>query len=119
MKKEYIRDYTVAMFRYYAMHGKPSADEILKLKKELSAAAILDLEAVDNTLRSLDSESKKAVEEVYFVNPERKYRRNEIEQRVIKFSIAHHIDRSNTYRKLKEARRICAQKRNLNLSVYW
>ena len=118
MKKEHMRDYVVNMFRCYAFYNKPDKEEIEKLKDELNTAAVLDLEAVDVTLRNLDKITRAAVEEIYFTNPAKKLRRDEIEKRVISFSATHFIDRSSTYRKLNYARKICAQYRNLNLGAY-
>lgn len=119
-KKDNVRDYVVSMFRYYSALGQPNSEQINNLRTQISTAAILDLIAVDNTLRLLKSKRKEniicAIENIYFIEPNRNLRKNEISQRVIKFSIENYISEQTIWLWLKQARRICAEQRNLNIN---
>jgi hypothetical protein len=119
MKKDHCRDYVVNMFRFYAKVGEPDRAQIRNLKTQFSAAAILDLYAVDNTLRVFSERERsdviRAIREIYFVCPSRELRKNEISNRVTRFSVANNMDERSVYRRLELARRICAEKRNLNI----
>lgn len=117
-RKDNIRDYTVAMFRFYSACGCPNAEQINNLRTQLSTAAILDLVAVDNTLRILalsDEVAVLAVREIYFPLPQRELHKKEISQRVIKFSIDNYVEERTVWRRLKFARQLCAEQRNLNI----
>ncbi|MGN0488053.1 MAG: hypothetical protein ACI4HO_02190 [Ruminococcus sp.] len=119
-KKDNVRDYVVSMFRFYSSLGKPTSEQINKLRTQLSTAAILDLIAVDSTLRFFENRQEKniilAIENIYFIEPNRTLRKNEISQRVIKFSIENYTSEQTIWRWLKKARRICAEQRNLNIN---
>ena len=118
MKKDQCRDYVVAMFRFYARTGQPDRTQINNFKTQLSSAAILDLIAVEETLRSFREKCRndiiEAVVEVYFYCPSREIRKNEISRRVLSFSHKHNIEERSVYRMLHTARVVCAEKRNLN-----
>lgn len=118
MKKDNVRDYVVSMFRFYSQCGQPTSEQINQLRTQLSAAAILDLIAVDNTLRYFDSKNKTvvdAIKDIYFHTPERNLSKNEISERVVKFSLEHYMAEQTVWLWLKSARRICAEQRNLNI----
>lgn len=127
MIKDSIRDYTTAAFRLYAALGQPETDEILKIcparktNKDYSAALMIDLLAVRQTLDKFNSSGKthivKAVEEIYFIEPRRKIRRNEITSRVTRFARLNNTDESSVWRYLKEARTVCAECRGLNIDI--
>ena len=119
MKKDHTRDYVVAMFRFYALHGEPDSAKIEKLKNELSTAAILDLTAVDNTLRFLenedDVETVNAIRAVYFALPDKELRRGDISKLITKYAMNNYNGERTVWRKLARAQQICAQQRNLNI----
>lgn len=119
MRKDNTRDYVVSIFRFYSSMGKPNKKQINDLKEQLSTAAILDLMAVENTLCILKKRGYEdiiaAVKEIYFVEPERALRKNEISDRVTRFSMNRYIAIPTIYRLLYKARRICAEQRNLNI----
>ena len=119
MKKDNVRDYVVAMFRFYSELGQPNQEQIQNLKTKLSTAAILDLIAVDDTLHLLsesgDDFTVAAVKEIYFIQPTKPLQRNELSERVVKFSLLHFVAERNVWHELKRARRICAEQRNLNI----
>jgi uncharacterized protein (UPF0305 family) len=118
-KKDNVRDYVVSMFRFYSNCGKPDTKQIVKLKTQLSTAAILDLMAVDNMLCQLERKGKhdivQAINEIYFFNSKRDLKKNEISQRVQHYSSTHFIEERTVWRWLKSARKLCAEYRNLNI----
>lgn len=147
-KKDHVRDYAVAAFRYYARIGKTSEEvkeeignKIIEERKErqLSTgttgspteyaimkkeqvinelkAEIDDIDAVDKTLALLKQEHStntiRAIEIVYFAEPDRDLMKSEIDARVIKASLELHCGEATIYRMLKNARIIFAKERGL------
>lgn len=121
MKKDNIRDYITEAFRLYSASGLPDADAIKNMQNQLSKGAILDLIAVDETLKYLNDNNKSdvaaAVSAVYFKKPNQKLRKNEITERVVLFAQQNYINESKVWRQLKYARKLCAEYRGLNTGI--
>lgn len=119
MSKDHTRDYARAMFRFYSLHGQPSSDTIESLKDKITTAAILDLTAVNNTLRILkregEDETIKAIHAVYFPLPDKPLRKSEISNRITKHALSNFLGERTVWRKLEKACKICAKERNLNV----
>ncbi len=122
MKKDNTRDYVISMFRFYAKQGQPNRNQIIENQSELSSAAVSDLIAVDETLRELSSSGNGravlAVKEIYFKNPTKPLSRKEFTERVTHFTLEHYISEDVVWKSLRKARRLCAEKRNLNISKF-
>lgn len=114
MLKDPTRDYVVYMFRFYASLNCPNKEEIHKHKEKLSNPQILDLLAVEKSLNEFSDDIKNAVKCIYFVNPTKKPRKNEITERVINYSIENYLYEGTVWKYLKQARNICAKCRGLN-----
>ena len=108
------RDYVVYMLRFYATLNCPNKEEIHRYKGNLSNPQILDLQAVAQSITEFTEEVKKAVKCIYFVNPTKKPRKNEITERVINYSIENYLSEKTVWKYLKQARYICAKCRGLN-----
>lgn len=80
--------------------------------KEMGAE-IADIVAVEKTMRRLNSNQKKAVEIVYFTDPEEPIGKNEISARVHKAEMEIHAGERTVYRWLATARKIFAEERGL------
>lgn len=112
MRKDNIRDYATAAFRYYALYKQGAVQCITKAER-------LDVLAVEHTMQSLDGEHaediKRAVECIYFDEPGKPLRKNDISMRVI--SLTHELNMSERqiYRLLTTARRSFAVARGLRL----
>lgn len=118
MKKDTTRDYITEAFRFYSSCKMPDVEAIRNLRTKFSKGAILDLLAVDETLKDLNARGKEdiieALKAVYFINPEQKLKKNEITERVVSFSRNNYIDSSTVWRQLRYARHLCANYRGLN-----
>ncbi len=122
MKKNNIRDYTVAAFRYYSSvlrNGGSSLPE----NSRLASACLLDLAAMEKTVRDLKKDELgkdilRAVETVYFPMPEREIKKGEISSRVIKASMDLHTAEPTIYRYLNKASVIFAENRGLRVSLF-
>lgn len=116
MKKNNVRDYVISAFRYYARMGEPSETEIKNLKN-ISTAERLDLSAAAAMLEKLsaqgDVSSIAAVREIYFFEPDRKLRHNELSQRVIHYALNNYTSDRTVWRSLKRATNIFIELRNL------
>ena len=119
MNKDNICDYTISMFRYYARMSEPDESTIEQLRAEISPADILDLQAVSNTLNILekqqDYEAIAAVRAIYFTAAQRRLRKSEISQRVIKYTLENYISERVVWKRLNKARRIAAEQRQLRI----
>lgn len=123
MKKTNIRDYAVSAFRYYAMTEKNKKSFILPENKRLASGCILDIIAVENTLRMLQDSREgeeviKALEKVYFTMPERDFKKGEITNRVIMTADDIHAGEATVYRLLNRATNLFAQNRGLRISLF-
>ena len=79
-------------------------------------AEILDITAVEKTLKRLNAQQRKAVEIVYFTDPEKDLERNDISDRVHKAELYIPASEQSVYRYLKKAREIFAEERGLRIS---
>lgn len=118
MRKDSTRDYIIAAFKLYAALGKP--DRVKIEQSQLDNAVKQDLIAVHQTMNLLQSSGKddicNAVEAVYFFNPTKDFKRNEISNRVLAYAHEHFTSDGIVWKWLKEARTICATYRGLNTS---
>ncbi len=129
MQKDSTRDYITAAFRLYSALGCPSEQKIgnlslsnSKIKSNKNSIAIrFDLLAVSKTLEYLNRSGKdyicETVREVYFTEPTREFKRNDINARVLNLAAKKFTSERNVWRWLKEARNICASFRGLNTAT--
>lgn len=139
MRRDHIRDYATAAFRFYARVGKLSGDEYLKMvrgsfgcvqdeEKKIRSmhekatdlmGACQDLDAVKRTLDDLEFSGKyeaaQAVRAVYFVMPSGKISGKVIAGRVRDFSLSCPASERTVYRWLSLARKVFARERGLRL----
>ena len=120
MNRDNICDYVISMFRFYASNGEPDIGTIRNLRATLPTAAILDLVAVDNTLRILENEGEdetvKVIRAVYFALPDKALRKGDISRRITKYAMNNFNGERTVWRRLAMARRICAEERNLRIN---
>lgn len=90
-------------------HAVMKAEDAIK---EMGAE-IADIVAVEKTMRRLNSSQKRAVEIVYFADPEGPLGKNEISDRVHKAEMEIHAVERTVYRWLATARKIFAEERGL------
>ena len=118
MRKDSTRDYITTAFKLYAALDKPDRTKIEQ--SQFDNAVKQDLTAVYQTMDLLYSSGKSdicnAVEAVYFFNPTKDFKRNEISNRVLAYAHEHFTSDSIVWKWLKEARTICAIYRGLNTS---
>ncbi|MFA7636473.1 MAG: hypothetical protein WCX81_01775 [Monoglobales bacterium] len=122
MKKSNIRDYAVEAFRYYARAEK-NKDLKLPTDKRLASGCMLDIIAVEKTLRMLQgsregNEVIKALRTVYFTMPERGFKKGEISGRVSLASNEISVAEPTIYRFLNKAITLFAQNRGLRISLF-
>lgn len=122
--RERVYDYALGIERKREVSSKglskPTEQAIINAQCMLAEfeAKLLDILAVESTLRILSLREngqaiKRAVEIVYFTEPDRDIRRNEITERSIYAALIIHADERTVYRYLKQARAIFAQERGL------
>lgn len=101
--------------------GKPTEYAIMKKEQLINElkAEIDDIEAVDKTLTRLhkmyDRSTIKAIEIVYFTDPDKELQRNDIKNRVAKASLEIPCSERTVYYILSKARRIFAEERGLRI----
>lgn len=112
MKKESTRDYITAAFRFYALRSGQEPEKI-------NSPEYFDHIAVRLMFETLERERKEhiacAVKAVYFAQPNKPLRNNEISERVSRFAVNWPTDERTVYRWLKTARELCASFRGLRL----
>ena len=143
MKKDNIRDYATSAFRSYARLGCPTTEEFKKKirntatlnetdpKKALILAEkaeeenygrIMDIEAVNGTLSILEKSGRqdiiKAVNEIYFAEPEKPLVKKNITERAQAFAISLPADIRTVFRYLALARKLFAELRGLSYSKH-
>lgn len=123
MKKSNIRDYGVSAFRYYAATVKNKNTAVLPQNSRLASGCILDLLAVEKTLRALEKSEQgeeviKALKIVYFTMPERDFKKGEISGRVSLAADQLHVSEPTVYRLLNEAMINFAETRGLRISLF-
>lgn len=140
MKKDNVRDYVTAAFRYWALLGCPSYDEakgaikksaLSKARGSKAAKAYADAEinkkigeledvrACEEAFKALEASGRghvcQAVKEIYMVNPNRPIHKNELSGRVVRFSMDHYYSERQVYYFLHEACLEFAYKRGLRI----
>lgn len=123
MKKSNVRDYAVSAFRYYAAAQKNNKPVVFPENNRLASGCILDLIAVEKTLRSLEisaegMEKLKALETVYFTAPERELKKGEISDRVSFAAQKIHVSEPTVYRFLNGALTEFAENRGLRIALF-
>ena len=118
MQKDSVRDYITTAFRAYSALNCPDEYEIHRMNRK--EALKLDLLAVNKTINQLSKNNQyhiiRAIEEVYFAEPLKKIRKNEIRNRVLAFANRNYVSERNAWYWLKQAIHICAEYRGLNTS---
>lgn len=123
MKKSNIRDYAVSAFRYYEATKRKQGEIILPEDSRLAGGCILDLIAVEKTLRMLESSREgqeviNAIKKVYFTMPERDFKKREISDRVCLVSNELHVAEPTVYRLLNRGITAFARNRGLRISLF-
>lgn len=140
MKKDHVRDYATAAYRYWASVGCPTYDEAIeRIKKraqkiakdqslEIVAAfvdacmekregVLLDIKACDEAFSYFRSHGKEcicsAVQNVYMAFPKKRLARGELSGRVVRFGMDNYYSESQVYRFLEEACSKFAENRGL------
>ena len=118
MQKDSVRDYITTAFRIYSALGRPDENTINSMSR--STATKLDLLAVDKTIKKLCKNNQinayRAIEAVYFPEPTKQLKKNEIHNRVIAFATENFVSERNVWYWLKQAIHTCAKFRGLNTS---
>lgn len=98
-----------------SLHSDKTATAVMRAEDEMEyyRAELLDILAVERTLKRLTPPMKRAVEIVYFLEPKRPMEKGEFSGRVHKAEIEIHASERNIYYWLKEARQIFALERGL------
>lgn len=100
------------------MLGKPTTEE-LKARTTDDKALLDNIEAVNKTLEYFRSNNKehviKAIESVYFFCPKRAWRKKELTERVIFFSLSYGASERTVFYWLKEARDVFSELRGLKI----
>ncbi|MDD3393797.1 MAG: hypothetical protein PHG19_04035 [Anaerotignum sp.] len=99
-------------------HSDNTAYAVMKAEDEIlnMQADILDIIAVEKTMRQLSKYQRQAVEIVYFVEADKELTRNDISQRVHKAELTIPAEERTIYRWLSRARKIFARERGLRTS---
>ena len=122
MLKDNIRDYSISAFRYYAVITKfnRKTPDRVEIPNTMNKAEVLDLLAVKKTIESLEKmkNGKNRVEIldlVYFSEPNKPLKRNDITHRVHKASLQFFFSERQIYYYLREAVEIFARERELRI----
>lgn len=145
MRKDHIRDYATAAFRFWAGVGCPTYDEACerisaKAKRrgegmdsalvsafvaaELSKAEaeLADIKACSEAFVELLTHGKEcvcsAVREIYMAYPRKKLAKGELSGRVVRFSMENYYSERQVYYFLTEACEVFAKKRGLRRDDY-
>ena len=118
MKKSNVRSYVIAAFRYYARMGEPDKIAIKKLK-HLTEAERRDLSAVAAMLLELshsgDVTTIAVVREVYFFEPEKHLKKNDVTNRVVRYALENYTSDRNVWRSIDKAMRLFIELRCLRV----
>lgn len=101
--------------------GMPSdATAIAVMKAEDAVrdlqAELMDITAVEKTLKRLNMQQRKAVEIVYFTDAKKDLEKNDISDRVHRAELEIPASEKSVYRHLKKAREIFAEERGLRIN---
>ncbi|MBR5586727.1 MAG: hypothetical protein IKW02_02080 [Clostridia bacterium] len=123
MKKSNVRDYAVSAFRYYEAAKRKKGEILLPEDERLASGCLLDLMAVEKTLRMLENsregeEIMKALKRVYFTMPGREFKKNEISDRVCLAANELHVAEPTVYRLLNRGITAFARNRGLRISLF-
>lgn len=117
MRKNNLRDYATAAFRFWGRCGSPSVDEIKSGKHEWDKAERLDLMACAMTFTLLKKRGDElicdAVRDVYMTDPDNTPRRGDISAGVIRFSLKVYVSERQVYNWLRDANTVFGKYRNL------
>jgi hypothetical protein len=150
--KDYLRDYSTAAFRFYALNGKntdkyrrkiyedalenytkkqrgsrgissPTEAEIIAAETavEEKIAAIKDMEAIELVIAELmcymfQKDIVRAIEHVYFKNPDKELKKGDIHIRVNIAAVDISASENTIYKWLKKARDLFALRRGLRIT---
>lgn len=97
--------------------GKPTENAVIYAENKLreKQGELWDVLAVEKTLNQLTEIQKKAVEQVYFIEPDKPIKKNAITQRVVKMAEETPADTRTIYRYLRLARNIFIYERGLRV----
>lgn len=121
-QKVYDEIYTASKKEYYRSgSGQPSdatACAVMKAEDAIKAmqAEFEDIIAVEKTMLQLNKHQRKAVEIVYFTEPEKDLEKGDISDRVHKAELEIPASEDTIYRWLRKARRVFAKERGLRIS---
>lgn len=122
--KEMVRNeiYTESKKEFYRSGSGMSADATAYALQKAEdvihemEAELRDILAVERTMKRLDKNQKKAVEIVYFIDPEKPLERGEITNRVHKAELEIPASEQSVYKWLRVARKIFSEERGLRIS---
>ena len=142
MKKDEVRDYATAAFRFWARHGCPTYEEAAErirqraLRKargsdpakalayaeaevEKASAGLCDIMACSQVFETLTETGRgvicDAVRAVYMVDPWRAPKRGELSRRVLAFAYETPLSERQVYLYLRQARELFALARGLRI----
>lgn len=142
MKKDDVRDYATAAFRFWASQGCPSYEEAVERIRrraysracgadpakivayaeteiEKAAAGLCDIMACSQVFETLESTERElvcaAVRAVYMADPRRLPKRGELSRRVLAFAFETPLSERQVYVYLKQARDLFALARGLRI----
>lgn len=126
MNKDNYRDYVADAFRYYALCGKPSANDMQRARTKnppsdpATRGRFNDLDAVVRVLDRIQYEADcnglaKCLDVVYFANPKRSATRGALTARVRLVAVALAVSESTVYRMLRRLRMMYALERGLRV----
>lgn len=121
-KKVYDEIYTASKKEYYRSgNGMPTdatACAVMKAEDTIKAmqAEFEDIIAVEKTMLQLNKHQRKAVEIVYFTEPEKDLEKGDISDRVHKAELEIPASEQSVYKWLRKARKMFAKERGLRIS---
>jgi hypothetical protein len=111
VRKDNIRDYATAAFRFYAANCKAPVFSSEAEREDYNAvAAVVQILTQHKEPHALD-----VVKAVYFAHPDKPLHCRDISDRVIKATFAYGICERKIYTLLAEARRLFARERGLRI----
>ena len=110
-KREFLRSGSGVPFSPTEYAAMKAEDAVRDLQAEM-----MDIIAVEKTLKRLNSQQRKAVEIVYFTDAEKDLERNDISDRVHRAELEIPASTDTIFRWLRLARRTFAEERGLRIS---
>lgn len=121
-QKVYDEIYTASKKEFYrsgnGQHSDATACAVMKAEDAVREmqAEFEDILAVEKTMLQLNTHQRKAVEIVYFTEPEKDLEKGDISDRVHKAELEIPASEQSIYNWLKKARRTFAEERGLRIS---